>query len=108
VVVDADALGVDERHRDLQSALQGEKLEPIALSDPIVVLIPKRQVETWIRATTGQPTNETDDYKSDQPGKDELRAAAQLIHGWAHDTPKPDHNCVSSLHMALPEWRKIG
>jgi hypothetical protein len=108
VVVDADSLSVDERYRDLTRALQGAELEAIAPSDPIVVLIPKRHVETWIRATTGQPTNETDDYKSDQPGKADVRLAAQVIHGWAHDTPPPDENCLPSLRMALPKWRTLG
>jgi hypothetical protein len=108
VVADADSLGVDERYRDLTRALQGAGLEAIAPSDPIVVLIPKRHVETWIHTTTGQPTNETDDYKSDQPSKADLRVAAHIIHGWAHDIPEPDENCVPSLRIALPEWRNIG
>ncbi len=108
LVADADDLGVDGRQRDLSRALQGANVEPMASSDPAVVLIPKRHVETWIRATTGQPTNETDDYKPDEPGKAEIRAAAQVIHGWVHDNPKPDENCIASLRNAFPEWRKIG
>jgi hypothetical protein len=108
LVADANGRGVDERYHDLDRALAGAELGPIVSSDPLVVLIPKRHIETWIRATTRKPTNETDDYKSDEVGRAEVRGAAQIIHGWAHDSPSPDDDCIPSLRKAFPEWRKIG
>lgn len=109
VVIDADDRSVDERYGDLNKALKGADLELIGSLDPTVVLIPRRHIETWIRAATHPDANETDDYKFPSPTKEEeVREAAHRIHGWAHDDPRPDESCLPSLERAFPEWRKIG
>lgn len=55
-------------------------------TDPIVVLIPKRHIETWIRAALGEAVNENDGYKKPEPKKHEVRSAANEIYGWARGT----------------------
>jgi hypothetical protein len=102
VVVDADDNDVVTRKSHLVA-------EPrVVLTDPLVVLIPKRHIETWIRAATNQTVNETDDYKAPEPKKQVIRTAAKIIYDWARNTPPPGPTCVPSLHSALSEWRKIG
>jgi hypothetical protein len=108
VMVDANSASVDERHRELNSALEGAGFTPMDSSDPTAILIPKRHIETWIRAASGDAVNEADDYKYPSLTREGVRQAAQRIHGWAHDNPAADDRCVSSLKMAFPEWRKIG
>ncbi len=108
VVVDADEGSVDQRHSDLNSALEGARMTPTNPSDPIVILVPKRHIETWIRAANGSDANETDNYKFPPPGQEQVRGAAQRIQGWARDNPAPDENLLPSLKRSLPEWRKIG
>jgi len=98
VVVDADIYTVAERRGHLN---QGSP------ADPTVVLIPKRHIETWIRAALGQTVNESDSYKSPEPKRSEIRTAANQIHGWARDNPGAGPTCVDSLRVSLPEWRKI-
>jgi hypothetical protein len=102
VVVDADHLTVVERRGQLHQATE------VSVTDPVVVLIPKRHIETWIRAAIGQTVNETDSYKRPEPKKSEIRRAAEQIHGWAREDPKPGPSCVDSLLASLPEWRKLG
>lgn len=102
VVVDADQLAVDVRRAELAAD------PPWSSADPLVVLIPKRHVEAWIRAALGQTVNEADDYKLPELLKAEFRAAARIIHGWARDNPRPGSACIPSLKTSLPEWRKIG
>jgi hypothetical protein len=101
VVVDADDLPVTERRSQLNNPNE------VSVSDPVVVLIPKRHVETWIRAANNHVVNEIDDYKKPAPKKEEIREAANQIYGWARDNPKPGPTCVDSLRVSLPEWRKI-
>jgi hypothetical protein len=109
VMVDADTLDADERRRQLDERLTREGYDKLAGSDPVVLLIPRRHVETWIRSLLGQQVSEDDDCKGwDKPTKDEIRQAAQTAYGWARDNPKPGPTCVPSLRAALPEWRKIG
>jgi hypothetical protein len=102
VVADADAFTVVERRSHLVAD------PPTVTDDPLVVLIPRRHIETWIRAAMGESVNETDSYKKPEPKKSEIRAAAKEIHGWARGNPSPGPTCVPSLQAALAEWRKIG
>ncbi len=54
VVVDADGYTVEQRRNELCQNNQ------MSGADPLVVLIPKRHIETWIRAALGQMVNEND------------------------------------------------
>lgn len=102
VVVDADDATVDRRRAQLSAD------PPISPSDPLVVLIPKRHIETWIRAANGDAVDEVNDYHNPEPTGSEIRGAAGSIHGWARNSPAPGETCVPSLRASLPEWRKIG
>ncbi len=101
VVVDADENTVAGRRGHLNQQSQ------IDAHDPLVILIPRRHIETWIRAALGDAVNENDSYKKPEPKKSEIRAAGIQIHGWARENPLPGATCVDSLRIALPEWRKI-
>ena len=102
VVVDADDFTVEERRSQLVA------VPPMVPTDPLVALIPRRHVETWIRAALEENVAETDDCKNSKLKKSAIRAAATRIHGWTRDSPPPGPTCVPSLHAALVEWRKIG
>jgi hypothetical protein len=107
VVIDADDSTTDERCRQLNIALQHDGLEPVGPSDPVSVLIPKRHIETWIRAATVGDANETDSFKAPSPTREQVRDAALRILEWARKHPPPDDSCVPSLLKALPHWQKI-
>ena len=98
VVVDADEKTVVDRRAQLQTNA----------GDPIVALIPKRHIETWIRSASGQAVNEIDSYKHPAPGKRETKTAADHIYGWARGNPAPGATCVASLRVSLPEFRTLG
>jgi hypothetical protein len=102
VVADADDITVIERRGHLVAD------PPVAANDPLVILIPRRHVETWIRAATRHKVTETDDCKNPEPRKSDVREAAAAIHGWARNAPTPGPTCVPSLLDALPAWRTIG
>lgn len=108
VVIDADDKSIDERCRELNNTLQLGGLEPLSASEPLAVLIPKRHIETWIRAATAGGANENDDYKKPSPVGEVIRKAAQRINAWARHSPEPDDSCVPSLLRALPQWQRIG
>lgn len=105
VVVDADHFTIEERQGHLKAGCDDP---PVADDDPLVVLVPKRHVETWIRAATGEQVTEIQDCKFPKHMKPEVDAAAREIHKWARNNAQPGATCVESLLAALPEWRKIG
>ena len=102
VVVDADDFSVKDRRYHLQSDVR------LAANDSVAILVPKRHVETWIRAALGQRVNELDDYKNPEPSKAEVRAAAKQIYGLARGKIPVDSVSIPSLLDAIFEWRKIG
>jgi hypothetical protein len=98
VIVDADQSTVADRRAQLQTNT----------GDPVVALIPKRHIETWIRSGLGQAVNEIDSYKNPAPKKADITAAANQIHGWARGNPVPGATCVDSLRASLPGFRTLG
>jgi len=109
VLTDADNLTVAERERTLQDELIEADQAAVEQSEPIVVLIPKWQVETWIKCLLGQIVSE-DDSETDNPSvtADDIKGAAQTLFNWARPSAQPGATCVASLTAALPRWRRIG
>jgi hypothetical protein len=71
VLIDADRLSVDERHRQLNDALTDAEVPCRDSSDAIVIFVPKRHIETWIAYLL--------DYEAD-----EEQDSDQLISGFRH------------------------
>jgi hypothetical protein len=109
VLVDADNLTVEDRRRQLFDKIESEGLEELGQNDPAALLIPKRHVETWIRALLGESVSEDQVCKTHQkPTREEMRLAAKTLFEWSRPNATPGPTCVASLKAALPEWRKIG
>lgn len=109
VLIDADQFSVDERRQHLLDRLGPASVETLRPSDPVVIVIPKRHVETWIRVLLGEVVTEEEDCMSRaKPTKDDLRRAAQALFAWSRLNATPGANCVQSLLAALPGWKQIG
>jgi len=98
VVVDADENSVVERRSQLETNA----------GDPMVALIPKRHIETWVRSALGEAVNEIDSYKKPAAKKADIKTAAAQIHGWARNNPAPGTTCVDSLRSSLPVFLTLG
>lgn len=98
VVVDADDFPVDERLSHLVAE------PPVTTDDPLVALIPRRHIETWLQAALGHAVNESDRYKSREASGGEVQQAASMIHRWVHGSADRPPDSVPSLTRALPHW----
>ncbi len=109
VVVDADNLSALERRESLQEGLAQSGISTLKTEEPIVLLIPKWQIETWIKCLLGQSMEE-DDRDSDRPPVDvgQIKAAAANLYDWSRPGAHAGATCVPSLRAALPEWKRIG
>jgi len=89
-ITDADNLTVEERRRTLE-----EQLNPGRGTDePVIFVIPKRNIETWIHALRGHDANETDKYP-------------RLIFPSActQEARRMDQWCRAGHHAMLPSMR---
>ena len=107
VMIDADNHSTDKRHRQLERELVDAELQAPAANEPIVVLVPKRHVETWIQALLGNNVDETTDYKRPKRTPQDFKSAAETLYDWTRENARLGENCPPSLSAAIPEWRKI-
>ena len=107
-MIDADRekWNYDTRKSELEATLGDDA--PLKIDDPYVLFVPKRHVETWIRAALGSSVNEIDDYKKPMPTKEEIKKAANNIYLWAHDNSTLNPSLIPSLKNSLPDWKKVG
>ena len=107
VIVDADSKATDWRAAQLSDALEAADEAVLSEDEPIVVLIPKRHVETWIRALVGKKVNEVTDYKRPRPTSSEIDSAAAKLHECTRPGAVLPAGYPPSLADSIPKWRKI-
>jgi len=107
VILDADMETTQHRWLQLSDALKSASLNRRRDDEPIVVLIPKRHVETWIRALLGDRVDEVTDYTQPTPTAKEIKDSASELYSWARPSAAPGPASPPSLTASLPEWRKI-
>ena len=105
--IDADENSVQFRHQQLDEQLDANDLDRRKRDEQICILVPKRNIETWIYALLGDEVNEKETYpklekESDcQPAVDRL--VELLRHGWSTDLiPSLERGC-RELNTRLPE-----
>lgn len=108
VMVDADMISVEARAAQLAAQLETNGLDPRADDEPIAILIPKRHVETWIRALLGEQVDEQKSYKRPKPTGSEIRQASEALFISTRPHSEPGDTAPASLIVAIPEWRKVG
>jgi len=106
-LVDADTDPFPQRYRQLNEELDAEDLDRRRDDEKICILIPKRNIETWIYALRGDDVDEEQSYPkleregNCQPSVDQL--VNYLQDGWPDDLiPSLERGC-QELSNRLPE-----
>ena len=92
-MIDADTKNVQDRINDYEAACNSRQIEFRADGEAVAIVVPKRNIETWIRYLSGRPVNEQDAYpklnrkRRCKPAVDHL---VELCHstGLAPDAPQ--------------------
>ena len=100
--IDADTQPVEHRYRQLDEALTTTQQSPRSGSDRICILVPKRNVESWIHQLVTGPVDESSDYKPKT--SEDCKSAARLL----ADTPESADagNAPPSLTRGRDELEK--
>jgi hypothetical protein len=109
VMIDADKHSVQYRLEQLAQVLKDSHEPPLATSDKIARLIPKRNVETWILCLNDKHTlDEAADYTQERHDWHELiPVAAETLSQWTHSKIEPPAYCVSSLRIGVKELKRL-
>jgi hypothetical protein len=106
VVTDADVLSVEQRRQQLSAPLVAAGLPLPTEGEAVAILIPRRNIETWIYYLDGQSVDETTTYRKlaregeCQPAVDHLAGLYRT--GWT----LPD-DCPDSLRQSVEELKRI-
>ncbi|MFL5348791.1 MAG: hypothetical protein ACJ8AT_28680 [Hyalangium sp.] len=88
VLIDADLLSTQKRSEQLDQALVAAGLARRAPDESICVLLPRRNIETWIHFFVTGPVDEEADYKRPEKTPDECKQAAdKLADTWPRESP---------------------
>ena len=101
-VIDADTQEVQRIHHRLEEQLQNANLENRKANERIAILVPKRNIETWIVYLQGTSVNEKKDYKGCHLAKNYKQAGIALAEQIGQE---PEAGCPESLQLARSELK---
>jgi hypothetical protein len=107
-MIDADAGTIDDRRQQFERALQDADELPRSPSEPILNLIPKRNVETWILCLDSVVVDEVNNYRRDpRIDTQSIKRAARTLFSWTRPNFVLPGICAPSLQVCQPEFRRV-
>ena len=120
VHVDADNLTVQQRSSQLAEALRAQGEPPRGPGERIAVIVPRRNMETWIHGLTAVPVDEQYDFKRDEAGRiapntrqrermcdERIGPAAQELHRLSRPNAPSPPDTLPALILAIEELRRL-
>ncbi len=105
VLTDADSMTVQERLETLRRKCADENIEWRRPGEAVLIIIPKRNIETWLAYLRREEVDENSTYRK-YPAESDCRGdVRELVSMCEHGkirTPAPD-----SLTVACDEWRRM-
>jgi hypothetical protein len=114
-LLDEDGFGTQNRQREVETLLTERQLPPISAHEGRCLILPTRNIETWLYWLRGYKTgslvavDEADDYKQRPPigssriRDEECRPAGETLHQLDHT--RPPNACPPQLIFALTHLR---
>lgn len=107
-ILDADNHAVHERLTQLSSGLSERGMAPVASTEDIVRLVPKRNVETWILCLNEHAVDEETDYKRTRDDwGDLIPGAAETLFRWVGAGDAGIERCIDSLRRGVEELKRL-
>lgn len=107
-MVDADAGSIDDRRQQFERALRDAGEPNRKALEPILNLIPKRNVETWILSLNSISVDEASNYRHDsRVNAHSIKQAASTLFSWTRPNFVLPHICAPSLQACQLEFRRV-
>lgn len=105
VMTDSDAMGAQERAETLRRKCLDEGVEWRRADEAVLLIIPARNIETWLAWLRGESVDETQTYRkyaSESDCRDQARELVGMCRSGKLRQPAP-----SSLVTACEEWNRM-
>lgn len=107
VMIDADTQTVTNRLNALDTVLRESGQAVREADERIALLVPRRNIETWIHYLTGEPVNESDVYDRFENKSDCVplvtRLAAKSTYRLRDDIPSSLRHACREIQRVLPD-----
>lgn len=103
VVVDADNFTTDQRRKQLENQCEKERIPGRKREDPVVVMAPRRNIETWFAYLDGENADERHQYPKLAKESDCERHAKEL-NRMCHERQELREPAPDSLREACFEY----
>jgi hypothetical protein len=107
-MIDADTLTLQDRMAQLNRKLAENSLDLVLAGERIAMLIPRRNIETWILCLNEMEVDEQTDYKrSRNDWTDLIRPAVEALYTWTRAHAQIPIACTPSLQQGISELRRL-
>jgi hypothetical protein len=111
VLTDADILTVEGRRKKLAAEVESLGYEARKDDEAVALLIPRRNIETWLHYLTGEPVDELTDYKNlyrkKHPRPGDCQPAVDNFEKYYRSGWQLPDDCPDSLRQAVEELKRI-
>jgi len=105
VVIDADTHTTQARRSQLDDECRNKKVPVREPKDPVIIIVPRRNIETWFAYLKGCPVDEKKKYPRRTPT--EQRFFADKLYRMCHEAQKLRPPVPPSLDESCQEYRKL-
>lgn len=106
VVTDADNESTETRRAQLEAECERQEVPRRNDDDRVVVIVPRRNIETWLAYLAGTNVNEHDPYPRLKHKRD-CGERARRLYKMCHETQRLREPIPPSLQEACDEYRRL-
>ena len=104
-IIDADNRTTEARRTQLDQECDEQEVPGRTSGEPVIVMVPRRNIETWFAYLDGQTVDETTTYPRRTPA--DQRSFADRLYRMCHERQHLVEPVPSSLTEACLEYRKL-
>ena len=106
VVIDADKGTTSRRRAQLDAACDDKRVPRRSASDPVLIVVPRRNIETWFAYLGGATVDEETEYPRLQRERD-CDPHANRLYAMCHEAQRLDEGAPPSLQEACEEYGRL-
>lgn len=107
VVVDADNRSIKDRRSELDRECARQGVPGRTSEDPVIVAVPRRNIETWLAWLGGDKVDEETTYPR-LGHESDCGPLAKNLYRMCHEAQRLDESAPPSLIEACREYRRLG
>ena len=106
VIIDADACSTDARRAQLDEECERQGIPKRMPHDPVIIMVPRRNIETWLEYLRGEEIDETTAYRKLRRESD-CAPLARELYRMCYQEQKLAEPAPPSLLEACQEYQKL-